>query len=88
MRGETLLEMVPINKEKLVKNMKSGVSFDCNEDSTLEFSNMRGRREAEIRIITLVFWRSDFGLLGDLLGQILWMMSPERVRLQESLFSL
>lgn len=47
---------------------------------------MRGGREAEIRITTLVFWRSDFGLLGDLLGQILWLMSLERVRLQESLF--
>lgn len=85
-KGETLLDMVPINKEKLVRNMKSGDSFDCNEDNTLEFSNTRGGREAEIRITTVVFWRSDFGLLGDLLGQILWTMFLERVRFQESLF--
>lgn len=50
MRGETLLDMVPIDKEELVKNRKSGDSFDYSEDSTLEFSNMRGRRETEIRL--------------------------------------
>lgn len=42
-------------------------------------------KKTNIRIITLDIWRTDFGLLCDLLGSIQW--GAEDTRTQESLLN-
>jgi len=50
----------------------------------VELKILREARKTNSRIITLDFWRTDFGLFWDLLGRIQWEAAMEDTRAQES----
>ena len=76
-RKGALLDLVLTNKEGLVENVKAGGRLGCSNHEMVEFRILCGRSRAIIRIKTLDFRRSNFGLLKDLLGGIPWVRALE-----------
>ncbi|GAB0200488.1 hypothetical protein GRJ2_002514200 [Grus japonensis] len=71
-RRGVLLDLVVMNKEGLVEDVKVEGSLGCSE-----FRILHGRSRAMSRITTLDFRRAHFGLFKDLLGRIPWIRALE-----------
>ena len=76
-RRGVLLDLVLMNKEGLVEDMKIGGSLSCSDCEIVEFRILHGGSRAVSRIKTLDFRRANFGLFKDLLGEILWFRALE-----------
>ncbi|GAB0188096.1 hypothetical protein GRJ2_001274900 [Grus japonensis] len=66
-RRGAMLDLVLINKEELVGNVKLKGSLGCGDDEMVEFKILRAARRAHSKLTTLDFRRTDFGLFRDLL---------------------
>jgi len=73
-----LLDLVLMNKEGLVEDVKVVGSLGCNDHEMGEFRILHGR------IKTLEFRRANFGLFKELLGGIPWVWALESRGVQES----
>lgn len=82
-RGE-LLDLVLINKEGLVENMKVGGNLGYSDHETVEFRILRGRQKAISRIAILGFTGAYFSLFEDLFGGITWFRALEGKGAKES----
>jgi len=76
-RKGTLLDLVLINKEGLVEDVKVGGRLGCSACEMVEFRILRGGSRAISRIKTLDLRRADFGLFKELLGGISWVRALE-----------
>jgi len=72
-----LLDLVLINKEGLVGDVKVANSLGCCDDEMVEFMISFGRSKAISRIDILDFRRANFVLFKDLLGGIPWARALE-----------
>lgn len=70
MSKAVLLDLVIMNKEGLVGDVKVESSLDCSVRETLYLGIIEGRSRAISKIATLDFRRVDFDLFRDLLGGI------------------
>ena len=70
-RRGTLLDLVLMNKERLVEDVQAGGSLGCSDHEIMNFSILHGGSRAISRIKTLDFRRANFGLFKELLGEIL-----------------
>jgi len=71
MRG-VMLDLVLINKEGLMGNVKVKGSRGCNDHEMVELKILRAARRVHSKLTTLEFRRADFGLCRDLLGKVPW----------------
>lgn len=62
------MDLLLTNKKELVVYMKVKGILSCSDHRIFPFKILRGVSKSNIRITTLNFRRSDFGLLRDLLG--------------------
>jgi len=69
-RKGTLLDLVLINKEGRVEDVKVGGSIGCSNLEMVEFRILCGGSRAISRIKTLDFRKANFGLFKELLGGI------------------
>jgi len=76
-RRGTLLDLVLMNKEGSVEDMKAVGRFGCSDYEMVNFRILHGGSMAISRIKTLDFRRANFGLFKDLFGEILWVMGLE-----------
>jgi len=83
-RRGTLLDLVLMNKEGPVEDVKAGGRLDCSDHEMVEFRIVRGGSRAISRIKTLDFRRANFGLFKELLGGIPYARAPEGRGVQES----
>jgi len=60
-----MLDLVLINNEGLVGNVKLKGSLGCSDHEMVEFKILRAKRRAHSKLTTLVFRRADFGLFRD-----------------------
>ena len=73
MRQGVLLDLVLIDRDGLVRDVKAGGRLGCSDHEMVEFKmELVGRSKAKSRIATLDFWRANFDLFQDLLGGISW----------------
>jgi len=84
MRRGVLLDLILMNKEELVADVKVGGSLGCSDREMVNFRILHGGSRAISRIKTLDFRRADFGLFKDLLGRITWVRALEGSGVQES----
>lgn len=75
-RGDVLLELVLTNKGELVGNVKSALSFGCNDPEIVKFGILHGRNRT-IRFATPYFRKANSDLFKDLLGDIPMCKSTE-----------
>jgi len=71
MRRGMPLNLVLMNKDGLVEDVKAGGRLGCSDHEMVEFRFLRGGSRAIRRIKTLDFRRATFGLFKELLGGIL-----------------
>jgi len=85
-----LLDLVLINKEGLVEDVKVGGRLGSSDHETVEFRILRGGSRAISRIKSLDLRRANFALFKELLGGIPWARVLKDRGLQEcwSLFKL
>jgi len=83
-RRGMLLDLVLMNKEGLVEDVKVGGSLGCSDHDMVEFRILRRGSRAISKIKTLDFRRANFGLFKELLGGILWVRALEGRGVQES----
>jgi len=76
-RRGMLLDLVLMNKEGLVEDMKIGGSLSCSDCEIVEFRILHGGNMARSKIKTLDFRRANFGLFEDLLRGIPWVRALE-----------
>ncbi|GAB0177051.1 mitochondrial enolase superfamily member 1 [Grus japonensis] len=79
-----MLDLVLINKEALVGNMKLKGSLGCSDHDIVEFKILRAAGRAHSKLTTLDLRRADFGLFRDLLGRIPWDKTLEGRGAQDS----
>jgi len=77
MRTGALLDLVLMNKEGLVEDVKAGGSRSCSDHEMVKFRILRGGSRAISRIKTLDYKRANFGLFKDLLRGIPWVKALE-----------
>ena len=77
MRRGVLMDLVLMNKEGLVKDVKVGSSLACSDHKMVEFRILHGGSRAISRIKTLEFRRANLGIFKDLLGVISWARALE-----------
>jgi len=82
-RRGALLDLVLMNKEGLVEDVKVGGRLSCSEHEMVEFRILCGGSRAISRIKILDFKGANFGLFKELLGGIPWVRAPEGRRIQE-----
>ncbi|GAB0202834.1 hypothetical protein GRJ2_002749000 [Grus japonensis] len=83
LRG-AVLDLILINKEGLVGDVKLKGSIGCSDHKMMEFRILRAARRACSKLTTLAFSRADFGLFRDLLGRIPWDKALEGSGAQDS----
>jgi len=76
-RKGTLLDLVLMNKEGQVEDVKVGGSLGCSDHEIVEFRILRGGSRVISRISTLDFRRANSGLFKDLVGGIPWVRTLE-----------
>lgn len=59
------MDLILINKERLVRNMKLEDSLGCS-DSMEEFEILRASRRMDRKLVALDFRKADFGFFRDL----------------------
>lgn len=79
-RKGALLDMVFINKEELVMDVKIKGSLGCSDQEIVEFGILRGGNRAKNRNTAWDFRKADFNLFRDLLGIISHVIHPWRER--------
>lgn len=67
-----MLNLVLINKEGLLGNVKFKGSLHCIDHEIVETKVLRAVRRKHSKLFTLHFRRTDFGLFRDLFGRVLW----------------
>lgn len=82
--GGTLLDLLLINREKLVKNAKVEGNFDDNNHQMLKFKILRERRKRSIRIKTLDLRKAGYNKLRDLVGRFSWEASMKGKGIQKT----
>lgn len=83
-RKGALLDLMLMNTEELVRDMKVKESFGCNDYEMMEFKILREGRREKSKTTALGFRRADFILFRVLLGRIPWAMALKRGGVQES----
>jgi len=83
-RRGALLDLVLMNKEGQVDDVKAGGSLDCSDHKMVEFSILLGGIRAISSTKTLDFKRGNFGLFKVLLEGIPWVRALEGRGVQES----
>lgn len=58
-RRGALLDLVPMNKEDLVRDVKAGGSLNCSDHEMVKFRTMQGSNEILSRIAALNFRRDS-----------------------------
>ncbi|GAB0205782.1 hypothetical protein GRJ2_003043800 [Grus japonensis] len=71
-RRGAMLDLVLINEEGLVGDVKLKGSLGCSDHKMVEFRILRAARRVCSKLTTLDFRRADFDLFRDLLGRIPW----------------
>jgi len=77
MRRGILLDLVLMNKEGLVEDVKAGGSLSCSDHEMVNFSILGGGRREISRITVLDFRRANFAVFKELLGGMLWVRAFE-----------
>jgi len=83
-RRGALLDLLLMNKEGLVEDVKAGDSLGSSDHEMVNFRILRGGSRAINRIKILDFRRVNFGLFKELLGGILWATALAGRRVQEN----
>jgi len=83
-RRGALLDLVLMNKEGLVEDVKAGGSLSSSDHEMVNFRILRGGSRVISKIKTLDFKRANFGLFRDLLGEIPWVRALEGRGVQQS----
>ena len=83
-RRGALLDLVLMNKDGLVEDVKVGGSLSSSDHEMVNFRTLCGGSRAISRIKTLDFRRANFGRFKDLLGGIPWVRALESRGVQES----
>ncbi|XP_028940161.1 F-BAR domain only protein 2-like, partial [Antrostomus carolinensis] len=83
-RREELLDLVLINKERLVEEVKVGGRLGCSDYEIVEFRITCSGHRATSRTAALDFKRANFGLFMELLGEIPWDRALDGRGAQES----
>ena len=65
-----ILDLVCINKEVLVENVKLQGSLGCSDHEMVEFKILKAARRAHRKLTTLDFKRADFGPFRDLVSRV------------------
>jgi len=79
-----MLDLVLMNKEGLVRNVKIKGSYGCSDLEIVEFKILRAAWRAHSKLTIQYFRRADLGLFRDLLGRISWDKAMEGRGPQES----
>ncbi|GAB0189727.1 hypothetical protein GRJ2_001438000 [Grus japonensis] len=79
-----MLDLVLINKEGLVGNVKLKGSLGCSDHEMVDLKTLRAARRVHSKLATLDFRRADFGFFRDLLGRVPWEKALEGRGAQES----
>jgi len=66
----SMLDLILINKEGLVGNVKLKGRFGCTDHEMVKFKILRAVRRAHSKLTTLDFRRTDYGRFRDLLGRV------------------
>lgn len=82
-RRGSMLDLILINKEELMGNVKIKGSLGCNYHEMVQFGILRAARRNHRKLSILDFRRADFFLFSDLLGRIPWDEATEGRRIQE-----
>lgn len=69
-RGDALLELLLIDREELVEDVKANGSLGCTDCRMVKSKILKEVREASNRIVILVFRRAAFILLRELVGWV------------------
>lgn len=77
MRRHELLDLVLINKEGLVENVKARGRLGYSDHDTVEFRILHGRNKRISRIAIPDFTRPYFDLFKNLFGGIPWVRALE-----------
>ena len=72
-KRDTLLDLILMNKERLVEDLKVGGILSCSDHEVVEFRILCGGSRAINGIKTLDFRRANFALFKELLGGTLWL---------------
>jgi len=83
-KRDTLLDLILMNKERLVEDLKVGGILSCGDHEVVEFRILCGGNKAINRITTLDFRRSNFGLFKDRFGGIPLVRALEGRGVQET----
>jgi len=83
-RRGALLDLVLMNKEGLIEDVKDGGSLGCSDHEMFNFRILRGGSRATSRITALDFRRVNFGLFKELHGGIPCTRALEGRGVQES----
>lgn len=84
MRQGVFLDLVPSNREGLVRNVKFRGSLGCSNREMVKLKNMSERSKAKSRVVTLDFQRANSNLFWGLLGSIYWASMLEGKGVHES----
>ena len=71
-RGEALPDLVLINADESIREVKIGGSLGCSDRALVEFVILKNAGLAKSRARTLCFRRANFWLLKELLSGIPW----------------
>ena len=71
-RKGTLLDLILTNKEGLVSNVKLKGSQGYSDNKMLAFKILRMSKRVHSKLATLDLRRTDFDLLRELLGRVMW----------------
>lgn len=80
-----VLELILTNREDLVEKLKVEGNFGESDYKTIEFTNLKKRRNESSRIRTMEFKKADFIKLRELEGRVSWEDILRKKGLQESL---
>lgn len=85
-REGALLDLLPVNREGLVRNVTVGGCLGLSDNEIIVFDSQR--RRGVSRTATLAFCKIDFGLLRSLIGSVPLGGCPEGQRSQARLGTL
>ena len=82
-RGGALLDLLLVNREELVGEVKVGGHLGCSDHEMIKFSILRETKRGVSKTATLDFWRANFDLFKRLINKIPWEAALKDMGVQE-----
>ena len=81
-RGSKILDLLFVNREGLVGNVKAGGRLGHSDHKMLDFSILVEPQSGVSRTATLDFWRAQFNLFRTMVERVPWEVVLESVGAQ------